>query len=36
MALIYDQQSAVIMNSDTSVAPKTVFLGAEAVAGDPS
>ena len=36
MGSIHDQQSAVIMNSDTSVAPKTAYLGAEAVAGDPS
>lgn len=36
MSVIHDQQSTVIMNSDTSVAPKTMYLGAEAVAGDPS
>ena len=36
MSAIHDQQFTLIMNSDSSVAPKTIYLGAEAVAGDPS
>ena len=36
MSAIHDQQSTLIMNSDSSVAPKAIYLGGEVVAGDPS